>query len=272
MKIHECLGIREVVGVKFGLECETEGRGLPDTAPQTWNAVHDGSLRDGMEYVTAGTVTPENVSKELNKLHKYIRESNGEVKYSFRCSTHVHCNVTDLTEWQTMNCIFSYMLFENVFMNFVDKSRVGNRFCLRFQDAQQLTTQVCRMIEKIKIVEAEGSNMGMVHVMANLRQENLKYAALNLFTLKKYGTLEFRALEGTNDVAKINNWCIAIANWRKNAEEYANPRELFNAFMEDPEAMAMKIFGHAQEQFLKPGWKDQVEEGYSQNMSVLMYL
>lgn len=42
-----------------------------------------------------------------------------------------------------------------------------------------------------------------------------KYSALNLCTLAKYGTLEFRSLEGTDDWTKIYTWIRAIMALRK---------------------------------------------------------
>lgn len=268
MFVWNALGLGEPLnGPRLGIECETEGR-LPGDGPAGWRAERDGSLRDGMEYVTDGSIEPMGVKKAITQLHKHIKDAGGKVNYSFRCSTHVHCNVQDLTDWQVVNCIFSYMLFENVFMNYVAPGRVGNRFCLRFQDAQHLTMQVCRFIQNLN----EYGDHGLQHAIVGLRQENLKYAALNLYTLRKYGTLEFRALEGTDSPEKIDIWCQAIVRWRHNATRYGSPKELYESFIENPTAMAMEIFGHAPEAFLKPGWQNQVEEGYSQNLAVLMYL
>lgn len=272
MFVYQVLGLLDpTVGVRFGIECETEGESLPNEVPHTWRAEHDGSLRNGMEYVTDGSIPPESVRLELKKLHKYLKDAGAVTEYSFRCSTHVHCNVQDLNEWQVVNCIFLYMLFENVFMNFVAPARVGNRFCLRFQDAQQLTHAVCRLVAICGNTDDFG-NRAFQHAVVGLRQETLKYAALNIYTLRKYGTLEFRALEGTNDVDRINTWCQAIKNWRNVATSFNSPKELYEAFLANPGEMAMNIFGHAPEAFLKPGWQNQVEEGYSQNLAVLMHL
>lgn len=251
-------------GPMLGIECEIEGKRLPMMQTQVWRSEIDGSLRDGMEYITC-PLEPKGVVEALNGLFTYITDNGGKIEYSFRCSTHVHVNVQDLTEEQLMSMIFLYMMYENVFMNYVSDERVGNRFCLRFQDAQQLTYEVSRMFSRIR-------EAGLRHAVLSLRQNDLKYAAMNMYTLRKYGTLEFRALEGTNDPERINTWVNAIVRLRSTAMKFASPEEAYNTFMDNPTALANKIFGHCPDKFLLPGWHQQVEEGYSQNLAVLMTL
>ena len=267
MKVHEVIGFGLVemkTGVLLGLECETEGHRLPQIENAFWNTVPDGSLRNGLEYVSK-PLKETQVGTALTKLHKEITDQGGQVDYSFRCSTHVHINVLDLDHNQLMSMIFLYMMYENVFMNFVAEERVGNRFCLRFQDAQYLTSEVSHFFQRTR----QGN---LAHAIGGLRQERLKYAGFNLYTLRKYGTLEFRALEGTNDRQKILNWVKAIIALRTVSTDYNDPVALYNDFLADPGSFAEKLFGHAPEAFLKDGWRQQVEEGYSQNLAVLMSL
>ena len=267
MKVYETMGLGKneaKTGPLLGLECETEGQSLPGVFDYFWTTVQDGSLRGGLEYVSI-PLKPAQVDKALNQLHKKWVDENAKIKYSFRCSTHVHVNTQDMTLEQLMCMIFLYMMYENVFMNLVADERVGNRFCLRFQDAQHLTNEVSHMFTLIR--QGEG-----VHALRNLRQDALKYAAFNLHTLRKYGTLEFRALEGTQDVAKIAAWTEAIVRLRSTSMKWDDPAALYEAFVNDPTELADNIFGHAPERFLKPGWQAQVEEGYSQNQAVLMSL
>lgn len=267
MKVHKVLGFGQgemKTGVLLGLECETEGRRLPQIENAFWNTVPDGSLRNGLEYVSK-PLKEAQLGTALTKLHKEITDRGGIFDYSFRCSTHVHINVQDLDHGQLMSMIFLYMMYENVFMNYVAEERVGNRFCLRFQDAQYLTNEVTRFFERTR-------QIGLDHAIAGLSQERLKYAGFNLYTLRKYGTLEFRALEGTNDRPKIVNWVKAIIALRTVAMDYNDPVALYNDFIADPTSFAEKLFGHAPDAFLKDGWREQVEEGYSQNLAVLMAL
>lgn len=262
MLLKEVIGYAlNVDGPKLGIECETEGRGLPVIANAFWRTEQDGSLRNGLEYVSA-PIMPEKVVTAINNLIANQQKHGAVVDFSFRCSTHVHINVQDLNEKQLVNMIFLYALFENVFMNFVAKERVGNRFCLRFQDAGALTYEVAQFF---RYALQERLAVG-VH---ELNQNSLKYAAINLYTLRKYGTLEFRALEGCNDPQRIKKWIDAIVALRELAMNYDTPRALYEDFLERPHNMAMRLFGHARADFLKDGWKQQVEEAVSQNQILL---
>lgn len=265
MKIYEALGFDapEHKGPMLGIECETEGSRLEHLNNNVWRTEMDGSLRDGLEYVSF-PLKPEQVKGAIVSLHKHIKDQGGKVRYSFRCSTHVHINVLDMSENEVMTMMFLYMMYENVFMNFVAPERVGNRFCLRFQDAQALTNELCRFF-----MTAPGGLRGAI---IGLHQENLKYAALNLYTLRKYGTLEFRALEGCSDEKRIHNWVTAIVKLREQAVKIGNPLAAYEKFIEDPQYFVDGIFMHDPASFLKEGWKNQVEEGFSQNQAVLMYI
>ena len=267
MKVWEALEIdpnHVVKGTMFGIECETEGRRLPQIDHQFWRTEADGSLRDGLEYVSH-PLKADDVEKALTALFQEIKNQKGIVNYSFRCSTHVHVNVQDLEQEELFTMIFLYMLYENVFMNYVHPDRVGNRFCLRFQDAGGLHQEFIRLLKNTR-------GCGLGRSLRGLRQEVLKYAALNMYTLIKYGTLEFRALEGTNDVKKIHNWTLAIENLRDLSVVLKNPNDAYDHFLRDPESLAEAIFKHDKEGFLKDDWRMQVEEAYSQTQAILAYL
>lgn len=267
MRVHEVLGLtleQAKKGAQLGIECETEGRNLPMLDNRFWRTEQDGSLRNGLEYVSH-PLKPEALRPAFTALNTGFRANEAVLDYSFRCSTHVHVNVQDFNENQLKSMIFLYMMYENVFMNYVAPHRVGNRFCLRFQDAGALTWEVESMFRIIR-------ENNLAHAIANLRQDALKYAAFNLYTLRKYGTLEFRALQGTSDITVVEPWVQAILNLRMLAAAWEEPAALYAKFLEDPRDFADKLFGHAPDKFLLPGWQEQVEEGFSQNQAVLMSL
>ena len=267
-KVYEALGRTKndhMKGAMLGIECETEGKNLGRVGGmQYWRAEADGSLRNGIEYVSI-PLEPKLLETALKELQKGFKDAKVVLDYSFRCSTHVHINVQDLTEGQLQSMILMYMLYENVFMNYVSDERVANRFCLRFQDAGSLTHQVGQILRDIR-------RNGLRHAFMNFQQNELKYAAFNLYTLVKYGTLEFRALEGTNDLEHIQTWVQAIIRLRSNAMKWEDPMAMYEEFQRAPGKMANEIFGHAPDKFLKAGWQQQVEEGHSQNMAVFMYM
>ena len=267
MKVFQALGLAardRKTGPMIGIECETEGRRLQTLGSDFWRTEADGSLRDGLEYVSR-PLEPKEVKQALKSLNDWHEANKSHPNFSFRCSTHIHINVQDLEEQQLFSMIFLYMMYENVFMNYVHKERVGNRFCLRFQDAQALTYEVSNLLRRTK-------EENLKYGLRGLQQNTLKYAALNLYTLNKYGTLEFRALEGSKGVEHIDTWVQAIIRLRSVAMKFDSTEKLYEVFVADPEELANEIFGHAPDKFLLPGWKEQVEEGYSQNQAILMDL
>lgn len=261
MKIHEILGVKKITGVHFGVECEVEGERLPHIADDVWRTEADGSLRNGLEYVFDGPLKPKEAKAALEELFNTFKVNRSKLDYSFRTSTHVHVNVRDLEVKQAINIVFLYSLVEDLFTNFCAPHRRGNRFCLRFKDAEHLYTTLSGMITRAY----SGRGGDAIHV---LDQNLTKYSALNLFTLQKYGTLEFRTLEGTNDYDKIVMWLDTIQRLVEVGKDFDDLETLHNAFFQDPEAMIDLIF--KDDVFKFNGWKQSVEESYSQSYQLVL--
>lgn len=263
MSLSNLLGIPKYNGVLFGIECEVESkRGeLPGFAPQGSgiNAIHDGSLRNGMEYVFSRPKDLKTSLKTLSVLFRFLGE-NSVPSYSFRTSTHVHVNVSDLTVPQITSIIYLYTLVEDLFVNFCEPHRRGNRFCLRFRDANNLYEILGNLVRNKNQAHSH-------HVFQAFDQGQMKYAALNFYTLLKYGTLEFRSLEGTNDLVKIEKWLTAISNMVTVGKQFDSVAAAHEAFFNNPSAMVDAIFT---EDFKFDGWRNSVEEAYSQSYQVVL--
>lgn len=252
----------DYVGINFGVECEVEGVGLPDIiGSRAWRVEEDGSLRNGLEYVLRGALPMEHTIKALMTLFATFKKQGSQLQYSFRTSTHVHVNVQDLEVKQIINIIFLYTLVEDLFMNYCDEHRRGNRFCLGFKEAEGLANKFCKIVRDVYQHQDE-------HAFMSLDQNSTKYAALNLYTLKKYGTLEFRSLEGTNNLDKIVLWLGAISNLVAVGSSFNSIEELHNAFFNDPEAIVDQVFTDSVFKF--PGWQRSIEESYSTSYQVVL--
>ena len=264
MKIHTLRGFGRptYTGVMFGVECEIEGRGLIGSQNLKWKTEHDGSLRDGLEYVFRGALNPLESRLALAELFGELKKAKAQLNYSFRTSTHVHLNVDDLDSTKVNQIIFLYTLVEDLFANFCDENRRGNRFCLRFKEAANLYGVFSKMIQ-----EEEHPNY-----IARLEQNNLKYAALNLHTLAKYGTLEFRSLEGTNDQVKIDRWLKVIENLYNVAIRFESIAQLHEVFTANPSAIVDEVFTTdiGPELFKFQGWQQSIEDSYSQSYHLVM--
>lgn len=261
MALADILGLPKHTGIKFGIECEVEGTRLPPYINDNINCIEDGSLRGGYEYVFTAPLTKNESIEQLNALFEKFKAARSILDYSFRTSTHVHVNVSDLSLRQINNIIFLYSIMEDLFVNFCNENRRGNRFALRFKEAANLYSTLRNLVAADHIGD-QRSGLG------RLNQNELKYSALNMYTLVKYGTLEFRSLEGTNDLAKISKWLDTIENLVNVAKSFKSMEELHETFLNDPESMVDAIFVHNEFKF--PGWRDSVELSFSQSYPIVL--
>ena len=84
-------------------------------------------------------------------------------------------------------------MFERVLLSLVEETRVGNVFCLPAFDSNALENILCGVAE------------GEVE-LEQLRLDEWKYSAINLASIGRLGSLEFRALHGTKNPDEIMNW------------------------------------------------------------------
>lgn len=218
--ISERFNTTRTVGAVLGLELEIEGS-LPDRIPgDLWSVKQDGSLRGGLEYVFSRPLGSARAKEALEVLEEHFKTVKAEPSYSFRTSTHCHVNVSNLELDEVKAIVVLYYLFEDYYINFCAPSRRHNRFCLTMQDA----TGICHLVNQFLTDERLPDN------------SRGKYSALNLCTLGTFGTLEFRALEGTNDWNRVFTWIRAIMALRKAGKHFgsvqaimkASPRELLD--------------------------------------------
>ena len=200
--ICELFGVPRTIGAVLGVELEVEGTNLPGEAVcegTSWKVTRDGSLRDGLEYVFRQPLGSVRAKEALVEMEDLFQKCGTKTNYSYRTSTHVHVNVANLQEEEVKVIVLMYYLFEDLYLGYCAKTRQANRFCLSMKDADVIVSQLQRFVQ---LTRAPTENEG-------------KYSALNLCTLSKYGTLEFRALEGTNDWNKLYTWIRAIMALRK---------------------------------------------------------
>lgn len=201
--------IGEILGVNteglFGVEIECEGERLQPVTDANWNTVDDGSLRGRFpdsrcEWVMAKPMSEARTIQALEKLIEFQRANRAKFDFSFRTSTHVHVNVQDL-EWEEyLAMIYTYLLIEEPLMDFCGEGRKCNRFCLRLQDSEEIVDIISNMIY-----------VGERSIKA-IRENDLRYAAINIGATRKYGSLEFRGMRGTLDINILKPWIKALGN------------------------------------------------------------
>jgi Putative amidoligase enzyme len=201
-KLCEYLGKKNIAGL-YGVEIECEGNDLQVAPEEWWKTEYDGSLRgrfpdQAAEYVFKRPMKYGEAVKAIEALNE--AQANAKLNFSFRTSCHVHVNVMDCTEDQITNLIYTYYLLENVLLRYCGEVRIGNRFCLRLGDAEEQLTHVVTHI------------MRGFRSSAHFEGNRVRYAALNLAAIGKYGSIEFRGMRGTMDPNVLLPWIRALGS------------------------------------------------------------
>lgn len=190
--IAETKGVSPKKG-EVGLEIEVEGRRLPHIVEHWWNVVGDGSLRnDGVEYVFKKPFVRDSCLKALQHLQRTFDRCDARPDFSQRTSVHVHINIMDMTMYDVLKFSALYYIFEESLIKNFKEHRQGNNFCLRLKDATAPVN-----IFKEWIISGRSDNM---------HENSWKYGALNMYTVEKFGSLEFRSMHGNLDPTYINEW------------------------------------------------------------------
>jgi len=198
----ECVNPDLVVGV----ELETEGCGAHGgdgwtklAKPFQIDVKTDGSLRgEAYEFISRPMASKHCLAalKDFFEAAKF-----NDNNYSDRCSIHVHVNCTNLTLEQIANLAMLYTVVEEMLFEFVGHNRDTNIYCIPWNQCRQ-------HLDLINRVLSDSANV--------LRKWN-KYTALNLIPLASLGTVEFRQMHGTADMAKITRWFNIIGAMFKEA-------------------------------------------------------
>jgi hypothetical protein len=149
-----------------------------------WTATKDGSLKvKGIEYVSK-PIKDYNIPYALADLEN-VWKCNKKSVFSHRCSIHVHLDAHKLSYEQLLVLVGFYLSIEHVLFANLFPNRLGNAYCFPLSDV--------------------GLTKEMIGIKY-MKPETFKYAALNLFRLTDYGTLEFRHHPGTKDGHELMHW------------------------------------------------------------------
>jgi len=195
-----------------GLECEIENIDFwDDKVAQSgvWDITEDGSLRDsGREFIST-PLPKDRLLETFDALHNLItyKSQDKTKRFSPRTSIHVHINCLDLETDSTKSIALWYALFEPIFFLMVDPSRRNNIHCVGLD-------QTCL---------SESYN----RPLNTMVQRWSKYTALNLIPLASIGTMEFRHMQGTDNVETLREWLNALENlWLYGQQNFVNMKAI----------------------------------------------
>lgn len=268
MNIQQVFKLGKVDG-DIGVEIEIEGGNLPKrNVPFPWTYKADGSLRgapEALEYLLVAPVKMNELEDCLKKLKNAFKQS--IVVDSIYAGVHVHINAQELTAKQVITYLCSYIILEDLLINWCEETRRGNHFCLRTCDASYLLDFIRKMVENESLAALK-------------RNDNIRYASVNLQSLGTFGSLEFRALESTLDISKILMWCKILFNIKKESLRYRNPVDLITSISKIGAIEFLRgMLGEYRYQFMGDGWQKKIREGivkaqdiaYAKNWDMMSY-
>ena len=246
----EYFGYRKRAG-EVGIEIEVEGNNLYREKMDYWKTIADGSLRgeESIEYVLSSPVK----RKEILKVLKYIKNIWKETRCNIdenspRTSVHIHINVQELSFSNIINYFCLYSIFEEALVKFCGPTREGNLFCLRLKDADNLIDKLIYIIKKQHWKE--------------LSTENIRYSSLNMASIPKYGSMEFRAMRGTTDISLIQTWIYILLRLKDQALNFNKSSDIVSFLSQNGEEQFLyAILGKYADLIYYPGIQKSIREG-----------
>lgn len=257
-KLHEALGKSLIAGDKVGIEIEAEGDNIKFTNLVNWKSEDDGSLRgvfpNSRHEFVSGVLDIKDVEKEIENLAK--EQKDAKFDFSFRTSTHVHINVLDMPVVNLVNFIYLYYLLEKDLLKYCGPSRENNRFCLRVVDSE-FQVEILKLIIQNDFRE-----------IRYIISDELRYAACNMASLLKYGTLEFRGMRGTIDKAVLCNWINMLIRLKNLALGYPAPLSIYQQALENPNKFLDMVYGEYAGVFRNEGSYTNLTEALSLTVEI----
>ena len=209
----DALAYHRNIGVEVELErahkmlAEMEGS-------KFWDGKGDGSLRyQGVEFVFKRPLAGALVDSALEELCAAGEKTNPDANVN--CSTHVHIDFSEAETQEVINFIATYMLVEDALADFCGPNRKDNLYCLTFSNAEFATEVVNNIITRNSLTP-----------IARAREGDLKYSALNMYTLRKFGTLEVRLAPAMYKADELRHWINLLLSILKFSKTIDTPADV----------------------------------------------
>jgi Putative amidoligase enzyme len=210
-----CVGLEYEFENPMGANFMAEVRNLP------WYTVkRDGSLRDGgIEFVFIQPLYGEDVIDAITALDTFVKRH--PLVTNHRTGLHVHLDVRDMEQEQLLKLFVLYCIFEKSIFDFVGNDRYNNNFAvpwLRHGAQMDTALMICT-----------DSKTGQQYAKAI--DDRVRYSALNLAALTKFGSVEWRQAQCTSDSQFVFKWVSLILAMKRAAMSGStNTRDILQEF------------------------------------------
>ena len=227
-----------------GIEVEAEAVDINDRrffSASGWDTHNDASLRNGVEFVLSSPLGGENLGSAIDGL--YDHQDVCRFAPSPRAGTHIHINVSDKT-WGTVQVIFALIYcLDRVLFNWAGVDRMWCSYC------NSLNTMP---LDSIVRLLQNGEHPYVPSLWST--GANDRYYGLNVASVWKHGTLEFRHFPTTTNKEELWSWvdfCHAVSMYADEVVAQHDPNSeasIVEAVLRDasqPEILLLRIFDKA---------------------------
>lgn len=220
------------VGVEIEVENCKKEIDFSRPGSQLWTRKEDHSLRNyGMEYVFSNPLCGYDI---IVAIRDFCEEAQ-RLKYtdSPRTGIHVHVDIRDMSPNQLHTMLLAYAAFEKPLFNYIAPDRYTSNFCMPWLEASNHLTDLGALI-----FGNSDSNIRRVF------ERQHKYSALNLESMMRFGTVEFRHMHTTLEPNQILAWINVCLSLKKFAMRYdQDPQNFLQTFSMGPERLCDLVFG-----------------------------
>lgn len=220
--------LHELMGVEIETEDFAYANEVAEELHDYWTTHHDGSLRNGTEWVTRYPFAGKALTTAINMFFAKRRAYN----MSERTSTHIHINMTDenltLDQFRSLFCL-AFIIDPAVF-RIADENRKWCSYCCPLTDMSE---------ERLSTLLSSDKKTRIMAAINGDKNED-KYYGFNVVSLRKHGTLEFRHFSCTQDKEQLESWIKLVQEIKKTGISFDNPKVMLE-MMNTPDNLALLI-------------------------------
>lgn len=261
---HIDAGYDGYMGLEF--EAETDDPiGLPNINTMFWRTDKDPSLR-GMftaEYVTKKPVPYDKTKAVIGALFKDLQGFKPKPN-SRTTSWHVHVNALKFTPREFITNLYTYWLLEPLLIHQCGDHRKQSTFALQLCDAQAMINS---LNEDFYINLSRCPDDCLCGIAFNNEQ---RYGGQNLAAFRKFGSIEYRSMEGTLNRERIETWTDSLSKVWNLEPNFDNPDLLLDMYYDKGvDKVVTLVLGDVGERLMKAHLDKRVKTNIEDNALLL---
>lgn len=195
-----------------GIEIEAENVHHRDSIRRDvkfWTLKDDGSLRNrGVEFVLTRPLRGADIVHSLEEIEAAIKRYDPEIDMSDRTSLHVHLDVRNYDTQKLLTYIVLNIILEKILFSYAGMDRYYSNFCTPILECKRNSVAIGNIID---------SKDFMIHGGLNSQG---RYASINVASVTRHGSIEYRMHKGTYKANEIINWLNILYSIKNYANNY----------------------------------------------------